>query len=123
MATSDTWLAALSTVKAAFETVKSGADFVSSVRKYRKDKDTIRESRRVSKVFSTFSEKEVASITKRLEECQKRFAAEGDGQKRAECYCNVFDDVRDGNGGIPAIDDWQNIVRQICAKHKKINQV
>jgi hypothetical protein len=123
MATPDTRLTALSTVKAVFEAVKSGADVALSIRKYREDKDTIRESSRVSKVFSTFSDEEVASITKRLEECQKRFAAEGDGQKRAECSCNVFADIRKANGGIPAIDDRRNIFRQVCAKQERDNRV
>ena len=66
-------------------------------------------------MFSTYSEAEVESIAKRLNECRTRFAAEGDGKKRAECFCSVFRDVADGNGGeIPLVDDWQNMFQQLC---------
>ena len=116
MASSETWLDALSTAKAVFESIKSGIDFLSALKKYRTDPATIRESQRVSKVFSTFSDAEVAAITKRLEECRRRFAAEGDGKRRNECFCSVFGDVRDGNGEIPPIDDWQKMFRQLCGR-------
>jgi hypothetical protein len=115
MASPDTWLGALATVKAAFESFKSGVDFLDALKKYRQDRDTIAESRRVSVVFSSYSEEEIASIEKRIQECQKRFIAEGDGKKRNSCICSVLKDVADGNGGvIPLIDDWQNISRQMC---------
>jgi hypothetical protein len=116
MASPETWLDALSTAKAVFESIKSGVDFLSALKKYRGDPETIRESRRVSEVFSTFSESEVSAITKRLEECRRRFAAEGDGKRRAACFCSVFEDVRDGNGEIRPIDDWQNMSRQLCSR-------
>jgi hypothetical protein len=116
MASPETWLEALSTAKAVFESVKSGIDFLSVLKKYRADPATIQESKRVSAVFSTFSDAEVAAIAKRLDECRKRFAAEGSGQQRAACFCSVFSDVRDGNGGIPPIDDWQNMFRQLCSR-------
>ena len=45
-ASPDTWLGALATVKAAFESFKSGVDFLATVKKYRQDRDTITESRR-----------------------------------------------------------------------------
>jgi hypothetical protein len=117
MASPDKWLEALSTAKAVFESIKSGIDFLSALRKYRSDPATIQESRRISVAFSTFSDEEVDSITQRLEECRKRFAAEGSGKQRSKCFCNVFADVKDGNGGdIPVIDDWQDMYRQLCAK-------
>ena len=117
MASPDTWLEALATAKAVFESVKSGIDFLTALRKYRQDRATISESQRASTVFSTYSDAEISSITKRLSECRTRFAAEGDGKKRAECFCSVFRDVANGNGGeIPLIDDWQNMFRQLCAR-------
>src|SRR5580704_15912240 len=93
MASPDTWLEALATAKAVFESVKSGIDFLTALKKYRQDRATIAESQRASRTFSTYSEAEIISITRRLDECRKRFAAEGDGRKRAECFCNVFNDV------------------------------
>jgi hypothetical protein len=116
MASPATWLDALATAKAVFESIKSGIDFLSALKKYREDPATIQESQRVSKVFSTFSESEVAAITKRLDECRKRFTAEGSGKQRNTCFCSVFSDVRDANGGIPPIDDWQGMFRQLCER-------
>jgi hypothetical protein len=116
MATSDNWLLALSTVKAVFESVKSGMDFATALKKYHDDPATIRESQRVSRIFSTFSDDEVASITRRLEECRTRFTAEGSGKQRATCFCSVLRDVKDANGGIPLIDDWPNMFRQLCGR-------
>jgi hypothetical protein len=116
MASPQTWLEALATTKAVFESIKSGIDFLSALKRYRADPATIQESQRVSKVFSTFSDGEVAAITKRLEECRKRFAAEGSGHQRTACFCSVFNDLKDGNGGIPPIDDWENMFRQLCGR-------
>jgi hypothetical protein len=62
MASPDAWLTALSTAKAVFESIKSGVDFLSALKKYRADPATVQESRRASRVFSTFSEAEVESI-------------------------------------------------------------
>jgi hypothetical protein len=116
MASSETWLEALSAAKALFESVKTGIDFWGAVKKYRHDSDTIKESNRVSRVFSTFSEAEVKSIIQRLEDCRKRFATEGSGEQRARCFCSVFQDVSDANGGIPEIDDWPNMFLQLCSR-------
>jgi hypothetical protein len=117
MASPETWLEVLATAKAVFDSVKSGVDFLSSLRKYRADASTIQESRRASRVFSTYSDAEIASVTSRLEDCRKRFAAEGSGEQRARCFCSVFKDLADGNGGeIPLIDDWQNMFRQLCVR-------
>jgi hypothetical protein len=116
-ASPETWLDALATAKAVFESIKSGIDFLTALRKYRQDRDTITESQRVSRVFSTYSDEEISSITKRLDECRRRFATEGSGEQRSKCFCSVFIDVADGNGrAIPLIDDWQNMFRQLCGK-------
>jgi hypothetical protein len=117
MASPETWLEALATTKAVFDFAKSGTDFLTALKKYRQDRNTITESRRVSVAFSTYSDEEIASITKRLDECRKRFATEGSGELRSNCFCSVFKDVADGNGGtIPLIDAWQNMFRQLCGR-------
>jgi hypothetical protein len=114
MASPHTWLELLSYVKALFEAVTLGADIREQFRKHRKERDTIAEAKRVSHVFSTFSEQEVQAILDRLKACQDRFIKEGDGSARKRCFCHVFKDVIDGNGGaLPRIDDWENIFQQL----------
>lgn len=114
MASPEVWIEALSTAKALFDLIMSGMDFVTARDKYRKESSILDESKRVSEVFSTFSDDEVNSITKRLDACRERFISEGSGEQRAECFCSVFRDVEDANGGIPAIDDWQKMFQQLC---------
>lgn len=114
MASFHIWLEVLSYVKAFFEAVTLGADLREQYQKHRNEQDTIAEARRVSEVFSTYSEQEVRAILDRLKACQDRFVKEGDGAARRRCFCQVFKDVIEGNGGIlPRIDDWENIHRQM----------
>jgi hypothetical protein len=114
MASFHIWLEALSYVKALFEAITLGADIREQFQKHRNERDTIAEADRVSRVFSTFSEQEVQAILDRLKACQDRFIREGDGAARKRCFCQVFKDVSDGNGGtLPRIDDWDNIYRQM----------
>jgi hypothetical protein len=114
MASFGVWLEVLSYVKALFEAITLGADIRKQYQKHRDEPDTITEARRVSEVFSTYSEAEVAAIAERLKACANRFIAEGSGPARLRCLCNVFKDVIDGNGGrLPRIDDWENIYRQL----------
>ncbi len=114
MASFHVWLEVLSYVKALFEAITLGADVREQYGKHRAEKDTIDEARRVSQVFSTYSEEEVEAILTRLEACMDRFVQEGSGAARKRCLCSVFHDVIDGNGGtLPRIDDWENIYRQL----------
>jgi hypothetical protein len=97
-----------------FEAQTLGADVREQYQKHRKEKDTVAEARRVSAVFSTYSEEEVQAILERLKGCQERFIKEGSGPARQRCFCQVFNDVIDGNGGkLPRIDDWENIYGQL----------
>jgi hypothetical protein len=113
------WLDVLALTKTLFEATKATIDLGSTFEKYRHDRDTIRESQRVSGAFSTYSEPEVESILRRLEGCRDRFISQGSGADRAQCICSVFREVMEGNGGtLPVIDDWENMYRQLkCSRH------
>jgi hypothetical protein len=118
MASVHIWLELLSYVKALFEAITLGADIREQYKKHREERDTLAEANRASDVFSTFSDQEVQAILERLKACQDRFTKEGDGAARRRCFCQVFKDVVDGNGGtLPRIDDWENIYRQLnCSR-------
>ena len=114
MVSSELWLQVLSWTKALFDAVKSGEDVFASYQKHRQEKDTIEESRRVSKTFSTYTENEVKSILARLEGCRDRYIKHGGGKDRSNCLCSILNEVKEGNGGqLPRIDDWDNIYRQL----------
>lgn len=114
MASPELWLEVLSLTKALFDAVKSGADVIDSYRKHRQERETIKESQRVSVAFSTYSEAELKAVLSRLEQCRDRFIRQGGGTDRARCICSVLDEVKTGNGGrLPFIDDWESIYRQL----------
>jgi len=118
MASSHAWLDVLALVKTLFEATKASIDLGKTYAKYRNDRETQQESRRVSVVFSTFSEEEVQALADRLRGCRDRFVEQGSGTDRARCICSVLNEVVAANGGtLPAIDDWQNIYFQLgCAR-------
>jgi hypothetical protein len=119
-ASAQTWLDMLAWTKALFETTKATVDVVAIFQKYRNDPETQREAQRVSAVFSTFSEEEVQSLSKRMANCQTQFAVEGNADQRLSCICSVLDTAKTANGGrLPLIDDWQKIHNQLCSKHHK----
>jgi hypothetical protein len=108
------WLELLSYVKALFEALTLGVDVREQYRKHRSEAATIREARRASVTFSTYSNDEVRAILDRLKACAERFIKEGSGVGRQRCLCQVFQDVIDGNGGsLPRIDDWENIYERL----------
>jgi hypothetical protein len=119
MASPEAWLDVLSWTKALFDGITLGAGIFEAYEKHKREKSTIRESRRVSATFSTYSEDEVKAISKRLQECRDRFIAEGSGPQRARCLCSVLNDFKDGNGGVlPHVDDWANIYSQLHCERK-----
>jgi hypothetical protein len=76
----DLWLEVLSWVKTLFELTKSSVDLLDLKRthqKYRRDPETIREARRASVQFQTFSEAEVESLLDRIQGCRDRFISQG----------------------------------------------
>lgn len=104
----------LATTKAFFEWARSAVEFARTYSHYREDRETLAESRRVSRVFSTYSEDEIRAAAARLRDCYERFVREGSGPQRVRCICSVLDDFRVGNGGeLPLIDDWEGIYRQL----------
>ena len=69
----------------------------------------------LQQALSTYSDEEVLAINRRLENCRKTFISEGDGEQRATCFCNVLNNVREGNGGeIPDIGNWRRTHGQLC---------
>lgn len=118
MASPEVWLEALSWAKAVFELFTTGANVYDAYEKHRRERDTIAESRRVSRTFSTYSDEEIEAVSKRLKECRDRFITEGSGPQRARCFCSVLNDLKSGNGGVlPIIDDWARMYAQMqCDK-------
>jgi hypothetical protein len=114
MASPHLWMEVLSWVKALFEAGALSADLTKLYLKYRNDPATVKEAQRVSVAFSTFSDAEVESLLSRLKGCRDRFIAQGGGSERARCICSVLHEAAEANGGaLPAIDDWENIYRQL----------
>jgi hypothetical protein len=118
MVSPELWLSVLALMKTLFESTKSVIDLDVTLEKYRHDPETIRESNRISVAYSTYSEAEVESLLRRLEDCRRRFIAQGGGADRAMCLCSVLREASEGNGGsLPIIDDWQNMYSQLnCAR-------
>ena len=114
MGTPEQWLQVLAWTKALFESTKAAIDLGETYEKYFHDPETIRESRRVSLSFSTYTEEEVESLITRLKGCRDRFIQQGGGADRSRCICSVLREAQEGNGGtLPEIDDWENIYRQL----------
>jgi hypothetical protein len=114
MATPLIWLEALAGFKALYDLVKSGADYAQSYQDHRRERATINESERVSKTFSTFSNREVQELVSKIEGCRDRFITQGSGADRARCLCSILNEIKDGNGGkLPPIDDWQRIYDEL----------
>lgn len=66
--------------------------------------------------YSTYSDREVEAIKKRIEGCRDRFIKEGAGEGRKTCLCSVLQDVKDGNGGSIPVDEWEKTYEKLgCA--------
>ena len=118
MASFHVWLEVLSWIKALVDATTLGADLQKAYERHRQESDTIAEARRVSVVFSTYSEEEVQALADRLKGCRDRFIAQGGGAERAKCICSVLNEAMAGNGGrLPHIDDWERFYRELkCSK-------
>jgi hypothetical protein len=114
MATALTWIEALAGFKALYDLIKSGADYAQSVRRHRTEPDTITEANRVSRVFSTYSDREIQELVNKIEGCRDRFISQGSGKDRARCLCSIFQEIMHGNGGqLPTIDAWQQMYDEL----------
>lgn len=110
MASPQVWLDVLAWTKALFDAATASVNVYDAYRRHHDETDTQQEAARVSAVFSTFSEEEVASILNRLMGCRDRFVVQGGSKDRASCLCSVLNEVKKGNGGtLPHIDDWKRI--------------
>ena len=124
MASPEAWLELLAMVKAGFEAAREGVEFLQAFRNHQREPDTIAESRRVSHVFSTYSDDEIRAASRRIDDCRKRFIREGSGEQRVLCVCSVLNDFRVGNGGvIPQIDYWPEYWEQLCARGGMASQL
>lgn len=101
------WLEALAGLKALYDLVQEGVDYATSLQRHRREPDTVAESHRVSATFSTYSDRELEELIRKIEGCRDRFISQGSGADRARCLCSIFKEIKDGNGGsLPKIDDW-----------------
>ena len=68
----------------------------------------------LQQALSTYSDKEVSAIIRRVENCRDTFVSEGDGEQRVRCLCNVLSHVKEGNGGeLPDIGNWRGVYEQL----------
>ncbi len=120
MASPAVWLEVLSWTKGLFDALEVGEDIYKAYEKHKKEPDTQAEARRVSSVFSTYSDDEVRAIEARLKGCRDRFIKQGGGKERSECFCSIFQEIMTGNGGaLPIIDDdWAKNVPIRCVARK-----
>lgn len=108
------WLEALAGLKALYDLAEGTVDYAASLRRHRREADTIAESQRVSRVFSTYSDAEIEALIRRIEGCRDRFMSQGGGADRARCLCSIFNEIKAGNGGVlPLIDDWARMYKQL----------
>jgi hypothetical protein len=114
MASPLNWLEALAGLKALYDLVQGGIDFATSYQRHRQESDTIAESQRVSLAYSTYSDRELEDLIRKIEGCRDRFITQGSGADRARCLCSIFKEISDGNGGsLPDVDDWRRMYGQL----------
>jgi hypothetical protein len=108
------WLEALAGLKALYDLAEGAVDFAASIQRHRQEADTIAEARRISVVFSTYSDREVEELLRKIEGCRDRFITQGSGADRARCLCSIFNEIKYGNGGsLPLLDDWSRMYQQL----------
>jgi len=114
MASPFIWLEALAGIKALYDLAKGAADYTLSFQRHRQESDTIKEAERISSAFSTYSDREVEELIRKIEGCRDRFISQGSGRDRARCLCSILNEIKDGNGGrLPLIDDWQRMYAEL----------
>lgn len=120
MATPLLWIEALAGLKALYDLIHDGVDYAAGLRKHREESATIAESQRASAAYSTYSDREIEELVKKIEGCRDRFITQGSGVDRARCFCSILKEISDGNGGtLPRIDDWKRMYEQLCAQQKQ----
>lgn len=120
MATPQTWLEVLAWTKALFDMITASENVYDAYERHKNERDTQQEARRVSTAFSTYSEQEINAMLDRLKGCRDRFIDQGGGRERAKCFCSVFKEIIEGNGGkLPLIDDWERMYATLgCWKQR-----
>jgi hypothetical protein len=111
------WLEALAGLKALYDLVSGAPDYLESYQRHREERDTIAESKRASQVFSTYSDRELEALIRKIEGCRDRFISQGSGEDRARCFCSILEEIKAGNGGrLPLVDDWERMYNQLCRR-------
>jgi hypothetical protein len=111
------WLEALAGFKALYDLVSGVPDYYASFKRHREESDTIEAARLASERYSTFSDKELRILIRKIEGCRDRFILQGSGKDRAQCLCSILNEIKDGNGGeLPNVDAWHVMYAQLhCA--------
>jgi hypothetical protein len=114
------WLEALAGMKALFDLVEGAPDYYRSYTRHREERATIEAARRASLSFSTYSDRELEDLIRRIEGCRDRFIEQNAGQDRSRCLCNILNQIKDGNGGeLPEVDAWREMYAQLkCSRVK-----
>jgi len=104
------WLEALAGLKALYDLSQGVVDYAANYRRHRQEAATIAEAKRCSDSFSTYSDREIQELIRKIEGCRDRFIAQGGGEARSRCLCSIFNEIKAGNGGsLPHIDDWERM--------------
>lgn len=108
------WLEAIAGMKALFDLAEGVPDYYQSYRRYREERATIEAARRANETYSTYSDKELEELIKKINGCRDRFTQQGSGRDRARCLCSILNEIKDGNGGsLPDVDAWRKMYDQL----------
>jgi hypothetical protein len=107
------WLEALAGLHALYDLVEAGVGYGLGYERYRNQRSVIAEAERARAVLSTYSDREVGELIKRIEGCRDRFIEQGAGKDRARCLCNILEQIKDGNGGDFPVLEWDRMYNQL----------
>lgn len=107
------WASVAAIVSAMADVVTVGREtFDYFLRQRLDDPDLPRKAAVLAATYSTYSDREIEAIRKRVENCRDRFIEEGSGEARKNCLCSVLRVVKDGNGGYIPVEEWQRAYNQ-----------
>lgn len=117
MLTLDQFAALAAIISAMADVYTVGRDtFSDYLERRRSAPDYRQKGEALQKALSTYSDQEIDAIKDRIENCRERFIREGSGEQRKTCLCSVLNDVKDGNGGVMPVSEWDEIYNQLnCA--------
>ncbi len=113
MADIELWLHVVAGIGAIYDIIRLGAEHGPALARRLSSADTRRDADQLAVKFSTYSDEELNELLRRIEQCRRRFMAEGSGSDRARCLCHVLRDIRDGNGGTMPLQDWDDMYHRL----------